>query len=288
MAVDSSTDCYFSLNDQVNKSLENNKTTTEMTKNNLNFYESMYHFKKMFPKFDSDVIETVLRANNGSVDRTIDQLLTMAADNEIFEVVNETRFTDTSCMNSNNNQLINYDTSGQDLPPSYESLISSHLTSNSTNSFNNNNNNNTNTQVVSNTAVQVMAINKDQKKSEILKNETIVEDLISLNQTVVSSVSDPFKVANAAESSIVNVKLIEMVKKPLDSVKKDDKKPKIVDSIKPSAKSSLNRSNILIGELNRDFLRIKLTTDQVKKIKTSIKKAKRNEITAMLNNVNIF
>ena len=34
----------------------------------------------MFPTMDKDVIETVLRANNGAVDVTIDQLLTLAAD----------------------------------------------------------------------------------------------------------------------------------------------------------------------------------------------------------------
>ena len=36
----------------------------------------------MFPDLDADVIEAVLRANNGAVDITIDHLLTMTADNE--------------------------------------------------------------------------------------------------------------------------------------------------------------------------------------------------------------
>ena len=36
----------------------------------------------MFPDMDAEVIEAVLRANNGAVDTTIDHLLTMTADNE--------------------------------------------------------------------------------------------------------------------------------------------------------------------------------------------------------------
>ena len=34
----------------------------------------------MFPNMDEEVIEAVLRANNGAVDETIDQLLTMNTD----------------------------------------------------------------------------------------------------------------------------------------------------------------------------------------------------------------
>jgi hypothetical protein len=284
MALDSSTDYYFKFNgtrDQVNKSFENNNNlTTEMTKNNLNFYESMYHFKKMFPKFDSDVIETVLRANNGSVDRTIDQLLTMAADNEIIEMANDTRST-----NNNSNQLASYDTTGLDLPPSYESLITSQITSNGTN-----NNNFINPQVDLNQTVHITMIDKNRAKSD--KNETIIEDLISLNQYSVLSVNNPSKMENAADVSIGFEFDDTKQKHSLCSVNKNisDTKFKLVEPPKQPVKSLLGpgHCNILIGELNRDFLRIKLTTEQVKKIKTSIKKAKRNEIAAMLNNVNIL
>lgn len=40
----------------------------------------MDDFKTMFPSMDHEVIECVLRANNGAVDSTIDQLLQMSLD----------------------------------------------------------------------------------------------------------------------------------------------------------------------------------------------------------------
>lgn len=43
----------------------------------LEFCKAMSDFKSMFPSIDSDVIEMVLRANNGLVDATVDQLLVM-------------------------------------------------------------------------------------------------------------------------------------------------------------------------------------------------------------------
>jgi len=48
----------------------------------LEFTQAMTDFKIMFPDMDVDVIEAVLRSNNGAVDTTIDQLLAMSADNE--------------------------------------------------------------------------------------------------------------------------------------------------------------------------------------------------------------
>lgn len=47
----------------------------------LEFGQAMSDFRAMFPEMDSDVIETVLRSNNGAVDATIDNLLLMSADN---------------------------------------------------------------------------------------------------------------------------------------------------------------------------------------------------------------
>ena len=43
----------------------------------LEFKAAMRDFGIMFPTLDSETIETVLRANNGAVDATIDQLLEM-------------------------------------------------------------------------------------------------------------------------------------------------------------------------------------------------------------------
>ena len=48
----------------------------------LEFHQAMSDFKTMFPSMDEDVIECVLRSNNGAVDSTIDQLLAMASDLE--------------------------------------------------------------------------------------------------------------------------------------------------------------------------------------------------------------
>ena len=48
----------------------------------LEFNQAMADFKFMFPNMEEDVIEAVLRANNGIVDATIDQLLTMNVDSE--------------------------------------------------------------------------------------------------------------------------------------------------------------------------------------------------------------
>ncbi|XP_013886867.1 CUE domain-containing protein 1b [Austrofundulus limnaeus] len=46
----------------------------------LEFNQAMEDFKTMFPSMDYEVIECVLRSNNGAVDATIDQLLQMTVD----------------------------------------------------------------------------------------------------------------------------------------------------------------------------------------------------------------
>ncbi|XP_053562917.1 CUE domain-containing protein 1 [Bombina bombina] len=46
----------------------------------LEFNQAMEDFKTMFPNMEYDIIECVLRANNGAVDATIDQLLQMNLD----------------------------------------------------------------------------------------------------------------------------------------------------------------------------------------------------------------
>ncbi|CAB1349141.1 unnamed protein product, partial [Coregonus sp. 'balchen'] len=48
----------------------------------LEFNQAMEDFKIMFPTMDYEVIECVLRSNNGAVDATIDQLLQMSIDGD--------------------------------------------------------------------------------------------------------------------------------------------------------------------------------------------------------------
>lgn len=48
----------------------------------LEFNQAMEDFKTMFPSMDYEVIECVLRSNNGAVDATIDQLLQMSIDSQ--------------------------------------------------------------------------------------------------------------------------------------------------------------------------------------------------------------
>ncbi|XP_051963490.1 CUE domain-containing protein 1b [Xyrauchen texanus] len=48
----------------------------------LEFNQAMEDFKIMFPTMDYEVIECVLRSNNGAVDATIDQLLQMSIDGQ--------------------------------------------------------------------------------------------------------------------------------------------------------------------------------------------------------------
>lgn len=48
----------------------------------LEFNQAMNDFKHMFPEMEEDVIEAVLRSNNGVVDSTIDQLLQMNTESQ--------------------------------------------------------------------------------------------------------------------------------------------------------------------------------------------------------------
>lgn len=56
---------------------------------NIEFSQAMSDFATMFPEFDSDVIEAVLRANSSAVDATIDALLQMRTDNHNEKLRNE-------------------------------------------------------------------------------------------------------------------------------------------------------------------------------------------------------
>ena len=63
----------FSQNTQDQQQAQQNVTQLEFT-------QAMNDFKTMFPCMDEDVIEIVLRANQGAVDATIDQLLQMTGE----------------------------------------------------------------------------------------------------------------------------------------------------------------------------------------------------------------
>uniref|UniRef100_T1HUE5 CUE domain-containing protein n=3 Tax=Rhodnius prolixus TaxID=13249 RepID=T1HUE5_RHOPR len=63
--------------------------TIQQQTTQLEFHQAMADFKTMFPAMDDDVIEAVLRSNQGAVDATIDQLLSMSSDNENEKIRNE-------------------------------------------------------------------------------------------------------------------------------------------------------------------------------------------------------
>ena len=73
----------------------------------------MSDFRHMFPNMDEEVIEAVLRANNGAVDETIDQLLTMNVD------CND-QTTSASTTNDKNRTHMNQ----RDLPPQVQNVQS--------------------------------------------------------------------------------------------------------------------------------------------------------------------
>lgn len=60
--------------------LNNSRSNRQVRR--LEFNQAMEDFKTMFPSMDYEVIECVLRSNNGAVDTTIDQLLQMSIDGQ--------------------------------------------------------------------------------------------------------------------------------------------------------------------------------------------------------------
>jgi len=91
-------------------------STNQTASTQLEFTQAMTDFKVMFPDMDAEVIEAVLRANNGAVDTTIDHLLTMTADNEAEKDPATQGTHSTSAAASSVDQPPAY--SGQ--PPSYQ------------------------------------------------------------------------------------------------------------------------------------------------------------------------
>ncbi|XP_052862267.1 CUE domain-containing protein 1 [Anopheles cruzii] len=80
----------------------------------LEFSQAMSDFKNMFPDMDRDVIEAVLRANQGAVDATIDQLLAMSTDNQNEKLRNELETDGSGPKHSNQGEPPLLDLSGGD------------------------------------------------------------------------------------------------------------------------------------------------------------------------------
>lgn len=75
----------------------------------LDFHQAMQDFKTMFPEMDHDVIEEVLRANQGAVDATIDQLLAMSTDNLNEALRHDLERSDQENYKDDNNKVIALD-----------------------------------------------------------------------------------------------------------------------------------------------------------------------------------
>ncbi|KAK3084994.1 hypothetical protein FSP39_022547 [Pinctada imbricata] len=103
--------------------LSRSQSHRERPTKQLDFYQAMSDFKAMFPTMDSDVIEAVLRSNDGAVDDTIDQLLTMSIDTEdplaIIDVPPE-------LLSPVNDPCPSYNEArSEDSPPSYSEAVQS-------------------------------------------------------------------------------------------------------------------------------------------------------------------
>ncbi|GAB1599213.1 CUE domain-containing protein 1-like isoform X3 [Argonauta hians] len=85
----------------------------------LDFYQAMSDFKHMFPSMEEDVIEAILRANDGAVDATIDQLLTMSVDTDEICVRKHTPLSKRHTISG----ISSSSTKIQDSPPSYSEAM---------------------------------------------------------------------------------------------------------------------------------------------------------------------
>ncbi|XP_061781485.1 CUE domain-containing protein 1b [Nerophis lumbriciformis] len=82
----------------------------------LEFNQAMQDFKTMFPTMDYEVIECVLRSNNGAVDATIDQLLQMSIDGQLS---NDSSDSDDSIPPEILERTLEPDSSDEEPPPIY-------------------------------------------------------------------------------------------------------------------------------------------------------------------------
>jgi len=264
MALASTSNEYGSMRMNENSSKKNSDSASSQS-HNLDFFQSMHHFKTMFPKFDSEVIETVLRSNDGAVDKTVDQLLTMSMDSEFASVENmivdlsvadqTVAFIDAKPSSASSTIKAITIQDSNDQPPSYNEFLALKMseTSNQLQS------------TLINTAIQE---SNNSKCPAVLINDSDVQSSFS------SSVKQ-------IDASINCEKTNENLNESPSFFSQD--KPRM--DVGREFNLLERKSRVLIGELSNSFLRIKLSSEQVKKFKTNIKKAKRNEITAILNNV---
>ncbi|XP_044143350.1 CUE domain-containing protein 1 [Bufo gargarizans] len=82
----------------------------------LEFNQAMEDFKTMFPNMEYDIIECVLRANNGAVDATIDQLLQMNLHDGTFD---DSSDSDDSIPQEILERTLEPDSSDEEPPPVY-------------------------------------------------------------------------------------------------------------------------------------------------------------------------
>ncbi|XP_061683392.1 CUE domain-containing protein 1b isoform X2 [Syngnathoides biaculeatus] len=94
--------------------LNNSRPTRKVRR--LEFNQAMEDFKVMFPTMDYEVIECVLRSNNGAVDATIDQLLQMSIDGQTSE---ESSDSDDSIPPVILERTLEPDSSDEEPPPIY-------------------------------------------------------------------------------------------------------------------------------------------------------------------------
>ncbi|XP_037552811.1 CUE domain-containing protein 1 [Nematolebias whitei] len=85
----------------------------------LEFNQAMEDFKTMFPSMDCEVIECVLRSNNGAVDATIDQLLQMSLDGQCSD---DSSDSDDSIPAELLERTLEPDSSDEEPPPVYSPL----------------------------------------------------------------------------------------------------------------------------------------------------------------------
>ncbi|CAL8350550.1 unnamed protein product [Lota lota] len=82
----------------------------------LEFNQAMMDFKTMFPTMEYEVIECVLRSNNGAVDATIDQLLQMSIDGNCSD---DSSDSDDSIPPEILERTLEPDSSDEEPPPGY-------------------------------------------------------------------------------------------------------------------------------------------------------------------------